>query len=38
MTINEARKLLDFIIALKKKGMKNKDVVWEIANNFNLDD
>jgi len=38
MTLNEARKLLSFIIALKKKGMKNEDVVWEIANNFNLED
>lgn len=38
MTINHARKLLDFIINLKKQGMKNEDIVWELANNFNLEE
>jgi len=38
MTINEARKLLDFIITLKKKGTSNDDVVWKLANNFNINE
>ena len=38
MTINHARKLLDFIIKLKKQGMKNEDVVWELSANFNLEE
>lgn len=36
MIINHAHRLLDFIVGLKMKGMKNDDIVWELANNFNL--
>ncbi len=37
MTINQAREILNFIIKLKQKKMANEDVIWELANNFNLE-
>lgn len=37
MTINQARAILTFIIACKKKKMQNEDIVWELANEFNID-
>ncbi len=37
MTLNQARAILKFIIALKKQKMSNDDIVFELANNFNID-
>jgi len=36
MTINQARAILNFIIALKKKKVPNEEVVWLLANEFNI--
>ena len=38
MTINNARAIVEFVCKLKKEGMRNEDVVWELANNFNVEE
>ena len=38
MTINRAKAILDFIIKHKKKGVPNDEVVWLLANEFNVAD
>lgn len=38
MTINHARLILEFIICLKKQGKKNDEIVWLLANEFNVED
>ncbi len=38
MTINQARAILEFIIKHKKHGMRNEDLVWLLANVFDVND
>lgn len=37
MTINHARAILNFIIDLKKQGKANEEIIWLLANEFNLE-
>jgi len=38
MTINQAKAILSFIIELKKKQVSNDEIVWLLANEFNIED
>lgn len=38
MTITHARAILNFIVKHKKKGMLNEDLIWLLANEFNIEE
>lgn len=38
MTINQARAILNYIIKCKKQKMNNEQVIWLLANEFNIEE